>query len=213
MDGPAAHADSLKKSLTAAPLPVHHGFSSRALRPSLPTTASRGESWPRPCAPIPPRTLAGLYGAQSAGQHRVARHMLHDSGAAEDVVHDAFCGALAAMRRGQDVSAAYLLVAVRRRCWRDNRAARRLEPTDPSLLDGHPCPLTEGRIENALYSRSLLERLPPRCREAVERWLAGHSYAEIASVMGVSPRTVSAQLQRAWRLLRPTIAEEEKSLR
>src|SRR5690606_18388033 len=95
----------------------------------------------------PSRTLAGLYEAHSAGLRRVARHMLHDSGAAEDVVHDAFCGALAAMKRGQDVSAAYLLVAVRRRCWRANRATQRLEAVDPSLLDGRSCVFMASRIE------------------------------------------------------------------
>jgi RNA polymerase sigma-70 factor (ECF subfamily) len=52
-----------------------------------------------------------------------------------------------------------------------------------------------------------VEALPPRCRQAfLLRRQHGLSYAEIAQVMGIAPKTVEVQIGAALRTLRARLA-------
>ncbi len=60
----------------------------------------------------------------------------------------------------------------------------------------------EQAIERAIAA------LPPRCRQVyVLRRQEGLSYAEIAQLVGVTPKTVDVQIGKALRLLRRYLAE------
>jgi len=55
--------------------------------------------------------------------------------------------------------------------------------------------------------RAAVDELPPRCREAfLLRRQRGLSYAEIAKVMGIAPKTVEVQIGAALRTLRARLA-------
>ena len=62
-------------------------------------------------------------------------------------------------------------------------------------------------MELALAFENAIDRLPRRCRQAYALHREhGMSYAQIASVMGISVRTVETQLARANRILRRELA-------
>ena len=88
------------------------------------------------------------------------------------------------------------------------RAAAAAEP----LVQPRPhTVLTEEEIDTAV--RAAVETLPERCREVFElSRVQGLRYAEIASLMGISVKTVEAQMGKALRILRerltPWLPEE-----
>ncbi|HEX6536180.1 MAG TPA: RNA polymerase sigma-70 factor [Gemmatimonadaceae bacterium] len=62
--------------------------------------------------------------------------------------------------------------------------------------------------EMSIAIHRAIGQLPPRCREAfLLRRQRQLSYAEIAQVMGTSPKTVEIQIGKALRLLRQSLAE------
>jgi RNA polymerase sigma-70 factor (ECF subfamily) len=71
-------------------------------------------------------------------------------------------------------------------------------PTGPQLL-------VAGEIDAAL--RAAVSRLPERCREVFElSRTGGLRYSEIAEVLGISVKTVEAQMGKALRILREGLA-------
>ncbi len=105
----------------------------------------------------------------------------------------------------------YLLSAIRfasaSRVRRD-QVARRHQPT---VLELHqrPQPADEAMLseERTQMVRAAVDRLPPRCREVFELVrLEGLSYADTAAALGISPKTVDAQLGKALRRLRDDLA-------
>src|SRR5579859_7202052 len=87
----------------------------------------------------PDSVVAGLYAEHALGLTRLARVMLGDQDAAQDVVHDAFCGLVRRWRTLNDSAraAAYLRASVLNGC-RDALRQRARRPADlplrPDLL-------------------------------------------------------------------------------
>ena len=91
---------------------------------------------------------------------------------------------------------------------RHERVERKGEPDarQPESVDASgPEQLVEEEIEVAL--KTAVAGLPDRCREVFELSRThGLKYAEIASVLGISVKTVEAQMGKALRILRERLA-------
>jgi RNA polymerase sigma factor (sigma-70 family) len=162
----------------------------------------------------PAAIVAGLYAEHALGLTRLARVMLGDPDAAQDVVHDAFCGLVRRWRALNDPAraAAYLRSSVLNGC-RDalRRQARRPAdlPLRPELLGPDPLgPLSGGALSAGADApllaledrRAVLAalRLPPdRQREAlVLRYYLELPDAGVAQVMGIRESSVRSAAHR-----------------
>jgi RNA polymerase sigma-70 factor (ECF subfamily) len=144
---------------------------------------------------------------------RVAAALLHDADAAEEVAQDVM---VELWRRrhviGTDVSArAYLLRAIRNRSLNHLRhlKVRRQSESDVQALydapEGADQPIAAEELESAV--RVALRELPPRCREVFELSRThGLRYSEIAEALGISQKTVEAQMGKALKILRQRLA-------
>jgi RNA polymerase sigma-70 factor (ECF subfamily) len=146
--------------------------------------------------------------------YNLARWLVRDPHAAEDVVQEAYCRAARyfAGYRGGD-GRTWLLTVVRRAAY-DWLAERRawpspatdeeaLGPADESFDPEH---LAVRRADQEVLRRAL-EELPPDFREVtVLRELEGLSYQQIAAVAGIPVGTVMSRLSRARRQLRRQLA-------
>ena len=141
-----------------------------------------------------------------------AEAMLRDRAAAEEVVQDVL---LELWRRRETLAIdtslrAYLFRATRNRALnriRHERVQRRGEPI-LAIADA-PAPadvaLAEHEIDDAV--RRAIAALPPRCREVFElSRIRGLRYLEIAETLGISVKTVEAQMGKALRILRDRLA-------
>lgn len=106
---------------------------------------------------------------------------------------------------------AYLFQSTRNRALnhvRHERVAKRGEPQAMGRTDedaAGPELLVEEEIQTAL--RSAVAELPDRCREVFElSRVHGLKYAEIAETLGISIKTVEAQMGKALRELRIKLA-------
>jgi RNA polymerase sigma-70 factor (ECF subfamily) len=156
--------------------------------------------------------------------YNLARWLLRDDHAAEDVVQEAYLRALRyfASFRGDDSDAArpWLLGIVRNACYawlRDNRGARESVEFDDALEaaerdDGTAASLPpeqwvalrqqKDRVDAAIAA------LPPGHREVlVLRELEELSYDEIARVAGIPIGTVMSRLSRARAMLRSALID------
>lgn len=85
---------------------------------------------------------------------------------------------------------------------RTNAAALAEGPAQSPAADSQ---MAEGELETAI--REAISRLPERCRETFElSRTQGMKYAEIATVLGVSVKTVEARMGQALRDLRRDLA-------
>ena len=140
-----------------------------------------------------------------------ATGMVGSTDAAEDIAQDVF---VAVWRRRAEmppeaVSRAYLYKAVRHRALnsiRHERIARdAAELPDHSFAANADEDLLHGEVESAV--RAAIARLPDRARLMFTLSRdEGLTYAEIASVTGVSVKTVETQMGRALRALRHSLA-------
>lgn len=138
-----------------------------------------------------------------------AERLLRGRGYAEEVVQDVM---LELWRRRESISIdeslrAYLFRATRNRALNVIRHERVVDAAAPraksetvTQADAEPN-LLQGEIDRALADA--MATLPPRCREIFElSRVEGLRYSDIATTLGLSVKTVEAQMGKALRLLR-----------
>ncbi len=143
----------------------------------------------------------------------LAESLLRGRGLAEEVVQEVM---LELWRRRESLHVeeslrAYLFRATRNRALNQLRhervrvaAAPRLQVDTSSSAEAEPN-LVQQEIDAALAQA--MNTLPPRCREVFElSRVHGLRYAEIADTLGVSVKTVEAQMGKALRILRGEMA-------
>lgn len=144
---------------------------------------------------------------------RAAEAMLRDRAAAEEVVQEMM---LALWRRRETLEVdeslrAYLYRATRNRALNHLRRQRVEQRGEPYVADrGAAAPIADaalGERELAEAIRDAVGSLPPRCREVFELSRAhGLTYAEIATTLEISVKTVEVQMGKALRVLRERLA-------
>lgn len=144
---------------------------------------------------------------------RVAAALLRDTDVGEEVAQEVM---YELWRRRQVVDAsstlrAYLLRAVRNRSLnrlRHQRVRRDAERDIEALYDEPVTadqPIVARELRDA--AQAALIELPPRCREIFElSRVDGLKYAEIAEALGISQKTVEAQMGKALRIFRERLS-------
>ena len=144
---------------------------------------------------------------------RVAGALVHDTDMAEEIAQEVM---LELWRRkhvlDRDVSLkAYLLRSVRNRALNRIRHQRVRRDSETEVEALYDAPLT---ADQPVIAKELSDALavamgalPPRCREIFElSRVDGLKYAEIADALGISQKTVEAQMGKALRILRERLA-------
>jgi len=139
--------------------------------------------------------------------------LLRDSGPAEEVVQDVM---LELWRRRESLTLeqslrAYLFQATRNRALNHLRRLRVETRGEPTIIAGMPTPApadTEVReAELRVAIQAAIASLPDRCREVFElSRVQGLKYSEIATALGISVKTVEAQMGKALRVMREQLA-------
>ncbi|TMM37547.1 MAG: sigma-70 family RNA polymerase sigma factor [Actinobacteria bacterium] len=158
--------------------------------------------------------FAVLYLRHVDAARRLAARLAGDTGAAEDLVSEAFARVLAAVQRGGGPAAsfrAYLNTALRNGFYTDRRRDRRLEFTDDlsayEVVTGVPDPAVL-ELERRSAARAFA-RLPERWRMVL--WhtaVEGETPAQLAPRLGLSPGGVAALAFRARARLRQMYHQE-----
>ncbi|HEY4215495.1 MAG TPA: RNA polymerase sigma-70 factor [Gemmatimonadaceae bacterium] len=143
-----------------------------------------------------------------------AQGVLRDRTAAEDAAQDVM---LELWRRRADLIIqeslrAYLLRATRNRALNQLRHAKVQRNAEPQLAGENSISATgSGKLVAAELRDALtaaVAELPPACREVFQLSRAqGLRYAEIASTLGISVKTVESQMGKALRHLRSRLSE------
>ncbi|HET9425038.1 MAG TPA: RNA polymerase sigma-70 factor [Gemmatimonadaceae bacterium] len=139
--------------------------------------------------------------------------LLRDRGPAEEVVQDVM---LELWRRRESLTfetslRAYLFQATRNRALNVLRRQRVETRGESTIVAGMPTPeaadseARESELNVAI--QSAIAGLPDRCREVFElSRIRGLKYTEIASELGISVKTVEAQMGKALRIMREKLA-------
>lgn len=135
---------------------------------------------------------------------------------AEEIVQDLFLTLWAKQRSAgsTELTAAYLFVAARNRALkhlRHGRVVARVHEQEASEQSERAAGGTDHELryrEAAAAVEAAIAELPDRCREIFVLSRRQHmSYAEIATALGISVKTVEVQMWRALRKLRDALAE------
>ena len=139
--------------------------------------------------------------------------LLRDRGPAEEVVQDVL---LELWRRRESLQfetslRAYLFQASRNRALNYIRRQRVEARGESTIVAGMPTPEaadSEAReAELNIAIQSAIAGLPDRCREVFElSRIQGMKYSEIATELGISVKTVEAQMGKALRVMREKLA-------
>ena len=143
----------------------------------------------------------------------LAERMLRQRAVAEEIAQDVM---LELWKRRSTLSfdvslRAYLFQSTRNRVLNHlrhekvERLGQAVAATDPLVEPRPHAVLAEEEIDAAV--REAVATLPERCREVFElSRVQGLRYAEIAAIMGISVKTVEAQMGKALRILRERLA-------
>ena len=153
-----------------------------------------------------------IFRAHYPGLVGFAESILKDRSEAEDTAQEVM---LELWRRRSDITLetslrAYLFQSTRNRALNRIRHQRVVDRADPEVAAPASIPrpdqaLTEREIH--LEVRRAVADLPERCREVFRLSREqGLRYAEIATALGISVKTVEAQMGKALRLLRDRLA-------
>ena len=166
----------------------------------------------------PDRAITELYAAHWHRLVRLAWLLLHDQGAAEDAVQDAFVATHRNWRSIRQTGGAvgYLQTAVVNTCRSVQRhqvvvdrstgaGCRRWGPSGPAERRQRRDPVLHATERGAMIEA--LRSLPGRQREVlVLRYYADLSEAQIAEALGIAPGSVKAHAHRGLSTLRATMA-------
>lgn len=155
-----------------------------------------------------------IFRAHYAHLATFAQGVLRDRAAAEDAAQEVM---LELWRRRseliiQESLRAYLLRATRNRALNQLRHAKVQRNAEPQLVGEESITATgAGKLVAAELRDALtaaVAELPPACREVFQMSRAhGLRYAEIASTLGISVKTVESQMGKALRHLRVRLSE------
>ncbi len=157
-----------------------------------------------------------LFLPQLDAAYSLARYIVRDPAAADDIVQEAYLRAFRSFESYRGGDAKSWLLAIVRNCSIDWTKARRSDSADagadPDELpdQGQDSPETSAMRGNEIEEvRAMIRRLPEPFREAlVLRELQELSYKEIASITGVPVGTVMSRLARARRMLTQDLAAQ-----
>jgi RNA polymerase sigma-70 factor, ECF subfamily len=163
------------------------------------------------------RAFAALYDRFAIQMYRVALRVLGRREDAEDVVQEVFLATVRSRERLDDVRdlAAYLFASVHRAATRCAQRRTRAVPVSSTAADeaiAPPEPLLEDtpdwqRLHQAIRS------LPEEQREVLVLKIDGElTFAQIATIVGVSISTAASRYQYALRKLKASLAGTQASL-
>ncbi|MDE7413131.1 MAG: sigma-70 family RNA polymerase sigma factor [Muribaculaceae bacterium] len=152
-----------------------------------------------------------LFRSHYAAMYRLAMLILREDDVAKDIVHDVFETLLVSGK--SDVTASYLLTAVRNRCLKHIRSLSVRERMRKVYSLG------EDEIENeewpddetiTLIQSTVSNDLSDACRRVVAlRFAGGKSYLEITEILGISKVAVYKHLRHAIDVLREKLSPNE----
>lgn len=146
-----------------------------------------------------------------------ALRMLGDVDAAEDVVQEAFAAAWTKIGEGVEIEAfkPYMYRAVRNGVLMRERGKHEslsLDSPDAMSLADDDGAVSDAAVELSERDARLwsaVDALPERCRQVLLACKRdGLSYAETASELGISVKTVENQMTKALRILRESLGPE-----
>ncbi len=150
-----------------------------------------------------------LFRTHYAAMYRLAMLILREDDVARDIVHDVFEALLVSGK--SDVSAPYLLTAVRNRCLKHirrlsaNDRMKEVYSLDESEIEDEEWPDDE---TIALIQKTVADDLTEGCRRVVElRFFEEKSYQEITDIIGISKVAVYKHLRHAIDVLREKLSQ------
>src|SRR5262245_45298112 len=158
--------------------------------------------WMDASAPVPIDTLL----AQRQWVRALARSLVRDDSAADDVAQDAWVAALAYPPRDEATSQGWFAVVARNVARARRRSDARRALREEAVAQGEAQPAADEVVAQAEIHRRVVEETmalaEPYRTTVLLRYFEGLPLAEIATRMGAPLETVRTRLRRAHELLR-----------
>lgn len=163
------------------------------------------------------KDIERLFKAHYTQMHRLAMALLQDGDSARDIVHDVFEALIGEGRDagaavgGAEITAGYLMMAVRNRCLNHIRnLSTRERIAHRYFLENRDYDDEQWPDEETMRTISgiIASELTPQCRRVVNlRFCTGMSYAEISAELQISETAVYKHLHRALSIIRKKLKE------